>query len=137
MISASASDIRYLLLIFASGFTYFCGVADSVFIISKGFTVGFSLQYLISLTQKSQTLLQNPKAAVATFALSEIILSLFMVFLASKALIFAYEFRKLRGRKSQIIKSPLIYRYMLLCATAFGLILTINVLSCIASLILQ
>jgi len=136
IVSASAPDIRYLLLIFTSGFTYFCGIADSIFIICKGFTIGFSFKYLISITKLYPEILNSRNAYIVVFLISELSMALFLAFLATKTLFFAYDFRKLRGRKSQIIRSPAIYRYILLYLTSFGLVFIINILFCVSSLII-
>ena len=135
-ISSSAADIRYLLLIFTSGFTYFCGLANSALIICKGFTIGFSFQYLLSAIKANTEFLRYPLKAATIFILSELALSAFMVFLSSKTLVFAYDFRKIRGRKSTLVKSPIIYRYILLYLTGFGLVLMINLISCLVSLLI-
>jgi len=136
IVSASAPDIRYLLLLFTSGFTYFCSIADSIFVLCKGFTVGFCFRYMLLITKLYPDILRAPIKASVIFLISELSFALFMTFLSTKTLMSAYEFRKLRGRKSQIIRSPAIYRYILLYLTSFGLVLIINISSCIASLII-
>lgn len=136
IISASTDDIRCLILLFAAGFTYFCAIASSALILCRGFTVGFSLQYLI--TVSSSGLIELPKAGAATliFIITELTVALFLHWLAAKSLVFGYEFRKLRGRRSRILGSPIIYRYLFLYLTAFGCVLIINTLSCIALFII-
>lgn len=136
IITASAPDIRYLILLFASGFTFFCGIANSAAIICQGFTFGFSFNYLLSAIKTDAALLPTPKNAIIIFSVSEILMMLFMVFLATSSLLFAYEFRRLRGLRTKILRSPLIYRYVLLYLTAFGLILILNIGSCLASLVI-
>lgn len=135
-ISSSSADIRYLILIFTSGFTYFSALANSALILCKGFTLGFSLEYLLSSIKATPSFLSEPYKAVTLFILSEFALSAFMVFLSAKTLIFAYDFRRIRGRKSKIIRSPVIYHYILLYLTGFGLILMINLISCLISMLI-
>ncbi len=135
IISASAPDIRYLIFTFAAGFTYFCSVATSAFIICRGFTVGFSLCFLMESSKSGSLALVEPYSAVVIFSLTELVLAAVMIWLSTKSLMFGYDFRRLRGRKSLIVRSPIIYLYMLLYLTAFGLILIINTSSCFASMI--
>ncbi len=136
MISASAPDIRYLIFTFAAGFTYFCSVATSAFIICRGFTVGFSLWYLIVAAKTGGIALSQPSYAAVIFAVTELVLAGVMIWLSTKSLMFGYDFRRLRGRKSLIVRSPIIYLYMLLYLTAFGLILIINTSSCFVSMLI-
>lgn len=136
IISASADDIRCLILLFAAGFTYFCGIASSALVLCRGFTVGFSLQYLITASRSGILELPRATAAALLFIVTELILATFLHWLASKSLVFGYEFRKLRGRRSRILGSPIIYKYLLLYLTAFGCVLIINTLSCLASVII-
>ncbi len=135
IISASAPDIRYLIFTFAAGFTYFCSVATSAFIICRGFTVGFSLWFLIEAARAGSLTLPHPASAAVIFAVTELVLAGVMIWLSTKSLMFGYDFRRLRGRKSLIVRSPIIYLYMLLYLTAFGLILIINTSSCFISML--
>lgn len=136
IISASSSDIRYLLLLFTTGFTYFCAPATSVFLMCKGATLGFSLNYMLISARIGALSLPLPYLAATIFTAIEFITSLFMVWLGAKSLVFSYEFRKLRGRKRRILTSPVIYNYLLLYLTAFGLVLIINTVSCLLSLMI-
>ncbi len=136
IITASAPDIRYLIFTFAAGFTYFCSVATSAFIICRGFTVGFSLCFLIGAAKFGSVTLLHPISAAVIFAVTELVLAGVMIWLSTKSLIFGYDFRRLRGRKSRIVRSPIIYLYMLLYLTAFGLILIINTSSCFVSMLI-
>ena len=132
IIAASAPDIRLLLLLFASGFTYFSGIVTSAFTVCNAFTVGFSFRYLTLVSDS----LFNTQSVVFVFALFELLFALLMIFLCARSQIFSYDFRRIRGRKSRMIASPVIYLYMLLYLTAFGLVLILNACSCFTSLIL-
>jgi hypothetical protein len=78
----------------------------------------------------------NSQSVVFVFALFELAFALLMLFLCVKSQVFSYDFRRIRERKSRMISSPVIYMYMLLYLTAFGLVLILNACSCFTSLIL-
>ena len=132
IITASAPDLRILLLLFASGFTYFSGLVTSAFTLCRAFTVGFALRYLLLVENMSF----NSQSVAFVFALFELTFAGLMIFLCAKSQIFSYDFRRIRGRKSRILSSPVIYMYMLLYLTAFGLVLVLNACSCITLMIL-
>ncbi len=136
IISASSPDIRCLILLFATGFTYFCGIATSTLVLCRGFAVGFSLQYLLFVIESGAVTLSHPTAAAVIFGVTELALAGVMIWLSTKSLIFGYDFRRLRGRRSRIVRSPIIYLYMLLYLTAFGLILIINTSSCFITMLI-
>ena len=130
--TAASPDLRLLFLLFASGFTYFCSVATYAFIICRGFTIGFSLRYLMLI---GNTYFES-SSVIFVFMLFELLSAALFLFLGTKSQIFAYDFRKLRGRKSRIITSPTIYFYMLLYLSSFGLVFIINASGCFTSLLL-
>jgi len=132
IITSSAPDLRVLFLLFASGFTYFCGIATYAFTVCRAFTVGFSLKYLILMCDAHF----EDRSVIIVFIAFELLSSVLLIFLSTKSQIFAYDFRRIRGRKSRIIASPTIYLYMLLYLTAFGLVFIINSASCFTSLLL-
>ena len=136
IISASSPDIRCLILLFAAGFTYFCGIATSTLVLCRGFAVGFSLQYLLLAIESGVLTLSHPTAAAVIFGTTELALAAVMIWLSTKSLIFGYDFRRLRGRRSRIVRSPIIYLYMLLYLTAFGLILIINTSGCFITMLI-
>ena len=61
IITASSADFRYLVLIFAAGFTYFCKYASFAFIGIRGFTVGYSLGFLGMAIKEEFIRLKHPK----------------------------------------------------------------------------
>ena len=136
IISASSPDIRCLILLFAAGFTYFCGIATSTLILCRGFSVGFSLQYLLFAIESKAITLAHPTAAAVIFGTTELMLAAVMIWLSTRSLIFGYDFRRLRGRRSRIVRSPIIYLYMLLYLTAFGTILIINTSGCFITMLI-
>ena len=136
IISASLSDLRYLILFFTSGFTYFCGIADSVFLLIKGFAFGFSLKYLLKVINVSKELLKHPVGAVIIFTVSELFILVCFLSLSVKTILFAYEFKRMRGRKSRILRSPIIYQYIFTYLTCFGLIIIFNAASCVITFLL-
>jgi len=136
IISASLSELRYLILFFTSGFTYFCKIADSALLLIKGFTFGFSLKYLIKVINTAAELLKQPRIAVIIFTVSELAILFSFLFLSVKTLLFAYEFRMLRGKKRMMIRSPAIYQYIFTYLTFFGLMIIYNTATCIVTFLL-
>ncbi len=134
--ASSATDIRYLVLIFAAGFTYFCGIASSAFIVCRGVTLGFSISFLYESVKSQKVSLSYPNAALAIFSVTELAIALFIIFLSTKSLVFSYDFKKLRGRRSLIMRSPTIYKYLIFYLTAFGLMILINIISCFISMLI-
>ena len=134
--ASSATDIRYLIFIFAAGFTYFCGVASSAFIVCRGFALGFSISFFYESLKSQKLNLSYPNAALALFSITELVIALFIVFLSTKSLVFSYDFKKLRGRRSLIMRSPTVYKYLVFYLTAFGLMILINIVSCLISMLI-
>ena len=130
---SAATDIRYLILIFAMGFTYLCGIASSAFVVCRGFTLGFSINFLYNAVKIGEIKLKNPMNSVYVFAATELAIAIFIIFLSTRSLIFSYDFRKLRGRRSLMVRSPALYKYLILYLTAFGLMILINLFGCIVS----
>lgn len=134
--ASSATDIRYLIFIFAAGFTYFCGIASSAFIVCRGFTLGFSIGFLYESIKDQGLKLSHPNTALALFSVTELTIALFIIFLSTKSLVFSYDFKKLRGRRSLIMRSPTIYKYLIFYLTAFGLMILINIMGCLISMLI-
>ena len=126
IISCAAPDIRYLVLIFTAGFTYFCKYATGIIIGVRAFTVGYSIDFLFySLDQKTIDL-PHPGLSVAIFFACEGLISLLFVYISVKSVFFGDDFRRLRGRRSLILKSPVIYRQIFLLLTAIGFTIIVN-----------
>ncbi len=137
IVRASLSDFRHLAFVFAAGFTMFCTLACCVVNVCRGFTFGFSLSYLIIMTSEGISYFRHPSLGVFIFLLSKILVGIAIIYLSTRAYNFGYEFRKLRGRKSAIIRSPLIYKYILVFIIMFGFIILVNTSYCGISAYLQ
>jgi len=130
VIKASLSDLRHLAFVFAAGFTMFCGLACCVVNFCRGFTFGFSAAYLLLMIQSGISDFSSPKVEFVLFIISKLLIGAVIVYLSARANIFGYEFRKLRGRKSAIIRSPVIYKYILVFVIMFGFIVLVNTAYC-------
>jgi uncharacterized membrane protein len=89
----------------------------------------------LRLVKNGNISLSLPNITVYIFAITEITIALFIIFLSTKSLVFSYDFRKLRGRRMLIMRSPAIYKYLILYLTAFGLMILINICSCVVSML--
>ena len=133
IITSAASDIRYLVLIFTAGFTYFCKYAAGVMVAARAFTFGYSLDFLLySLKKKSLTLL-HPGLSVAIFFICELLVTLLFIYISVKSVFFGDDFRRLRGRRSLMLKSPIIYRHIFLLLTTMGFTIIVNAGYCLLS----
>ena len=133
IITSASSDIRYLVLMFTAGFTYFCKYATGIMISVRAFSVGYSLDFLLySLKQKSLTLIR-PGLSVAIFFICELLIAFLFIYISVKSVFFGDDFRRLRGRRSLILKSPIIYRHIFLLLTAVGFTIIVNAGYCAIS----
>ena len=98
--------------------------------------MGFSIGFLYESIKNQRLALYYPKTAFAIFAVTELTVALFIVFLSTKSLVFSYDFKKLRGRRSLIMRSNTVYKYLIFFITAFGLMILINTISCFISMII-
>ena len=133
IISSSSADLRYLLLIFTSGFTFFCKYATGAMIAFRAFSIGFSSEFLFISLKDGIIGLEHPALSLAVFLASEILIAMLLIYLSVKSTLFGYDFRRLRGRKSLIIRSPVIYRYVFLFLTAIGFVISVNAIYCALS----
>ena len=133
IISASSADFRYLVLIFTAGFTFFCKYATAAMIAVRAFTVGFSSEFIISAVQTNAIEFSAPWIYITLFTTSRLLVLALIVYLSIKATVFGDDFRRLRWRKSLILRSPVIYRYIFLFLTALGLVIIFNAGYCFLS----
>ena len=131
IITASNADFRYLVLVFTVGFTYFCKYAAFALVGVRGFSVGYSIAFLFMAIKEEALCLRYPSVAFLLFLFSKIILLILLVYLAVKASLFCDDFHKLRGRKSLMLRSPVIYRYAFFFLTALGFVIIVNAGYCV------
>ena len=130
IITSSSADLRYLLLICTSGFTFFCKYATGAMVAFKAFSMGFSSEFLFLSLKKGLISLTSPALSFILFVAAELMIVCVVVYLSTKATLFSYDFRKLRGCKKMILRSPIIYRYIFLFLTAIGFVITVNAAYC-------
>ncbi len=126
IITASSADFRYLVLIFAAGFTYFCKYASAVMIGVRAFTLGYCSEFLMNVIKQELIYLKFPSLSFTLFLISELLILALIIYLSVKATFFGDDFRRLRGRRSLMLRSPVIYKYIFLFLTALGLVIIIN-----------
>lgn len=130
IITSSSADLRYLLLILTSGFTFFCKYATGAMVAFKAFAMGFSSEFLFLSLKKGLISLNHPALSFVLFSAAELLIVCVVVYLSVKATLFSYDFRRLRGCKRLILRSPIIYRYIFLFLTAIGFVIAVNAAYC-------
>lgn len=128
ILSVSKSDIRFLLFIFISGFTYFCFPACGIMVFSKGFLTGFSFFYLIEIYNQFNS--TNYSLFFLIFLISKLLLSVITVFLAMSSYIFSYRFREIKSSSSVLRRAPITYRYFFIFIYSIGGALLTNYIYC-------
>jgi hypothetical protein len=130
IISSSSADLRYLLLVFTSGFTFFCKYAAAAMVAIRAFSVGMSIEFLFCVLNDGIITLRHPSLSFFLFTVFKILTAGFIIYLSVKSILFGYDFRRLRGRRSLILRSPVIYSHIFLFLTAVGFIIVVNSAYC-------
>ena len=129
MLAASRSDIRHLLFIFISGFTYFCFIASGAIIFSRGLLMGFSSAYIIyAFEVNSQAV---TPFMVIIYILSNIISSAILIHISVLAYIFSFDFRAIKRNNSILRRASITYRYSFFLILSLSGILINNLIYCI------
>lgn len=123
VINFSKSDIRILLFVFISGFTYFCLLAAGLMTVSEGFLVGFTALYLFEgcSIQSSDI---NPLCLI--FVISKLIICCVITYMGASSYIFSYKFRDIKTNCSILRRASITYRYIFIFVYSLGSILIIN-----------
>lgn len=124
ILNVSKSDLRNLLFIFISGFTYFCYTACGIMIFSKGFLFGFSAFYLIDFFKHTEN--YNETLFILIFVISKILLNVIAIYLAMTSYVFSYKFREIKSNGSVLRRAPIAYRYFFTFIYSAGGVLLIN-----------
>lgn len=132
ILKRSEADIRTLIFIFITGFTYFCFPVAGAMILAKGFVTGFSFFYLISCNDYmiSRFAYVESIALSVFFVISKLIACLITVYLAMSSYIFSYKFREVKSNSSILRRAPVTYRYFYTFIYSVGGILLINTCYC-------
>lgn len=135
LLKVSGNDLKHLLLVFVSGFTYFCFIAVSAISFAKGFTLSFSVSYMIAASSSIDTV--DVCIGPALFFFVKLITSIILINLSVRSYIFSYDFRSIKQNCSILRRSPYTYRYVLAFISAVGYSLLINLVYCIGISIIQ
>ena len=114
----SKVEIRYLILIFISGFTYFCFIASGFMMLGRGFLVGFSTSCLVYLGRLYPETVGAD--AIGGFVIFHTLSSVILICLSVSAYIFSFDFRGIKRNHYVLRRAPTIYNY------AFALILALG-----------
>lgn len=131
VLSVSKSDIYHLLLVFSAGFTMLSGLIISSLLIFRGFSLGFSLCYLICALREHYVALEHPTAALILYSITCAIISALLLHSSVKSAQFCDEFKALCGNPRKIIRSKALYSHIFLFLIVFGAFLILNLIRCI------
>ena len=124
ILNVSKSDLRNLLFIFISGFTYFCFPLCGIMVFSKGFLNGFATFYLIEIFRQIE--IQNESLMLFLFIAFKIFLSIISIYLAMTSYVFSYKFREIKSNCSILRRAPIAYRYIFIFIYSVGGVLLTN-----------
>ncbi len=131
LLSISKSDVCHLLIIFSAGFTMLCGAVVSSLLAYRGFSLGFSLSYLVRALQNGDISLENSALKIIVFATVSAITASILLIFSVKTVFFCDDFKALCGIPRKIILSKALYAHVARFMTAFGAFLLINLLRCL------
>ena len=125
----SEFEIRYLFLIFISGFTYFCFVASGFMMLGRGFLLGFSSSCIMYLHGNAPNIITSEM--VGGFIAFHVISSLILICLSVSAYIFSFDFRTIKRNHFVLRRAPITYKYVFALILALGGLLMNNFLYCL------
>lgn len=120
----SELEIRYLFLLFVSGFTYFCFIAAGGLMIARGFLLGFSSSSVMFAFSVRREI-------VIAYLLFSIVSSLILVYLSASAYIFSFDFSEIKRNHTVLRRSPVVYKYFFSLILSMGGLLINNFLYCL------
>ena len=130
----SELEIRYLFLIFISGFTYFCFVASGFMMLGRGFMFGFSSSCIIFMYSEASSSVTG--AVLVSYLLFNVISLFILISLSVAAYIFSFDFRKIKRNHFVLRRAPIIYKYSFSLIIALGALLINNFMYCLCFYIL-
>lgn len=134
MLMASKNDIRHLMFVFISGFTYFCFFASGAIVFSRGALLGFSSSYLIYVYRLNPDIISNKMLVL--FMASNIISAVLLIYLSSISYIFSFDFRAIKRNHSVLRRAPVAYKYAFSFILTLGGLLINNLTYCILSFLI-
>lgn len=131
LLSLSRRDLADLFFIFAAGFTMLAGLAVSLLLIFRGFSLGFLIGCLTYMIRSGELQHTHPTAAVLAFSVLCALGAAVFLHMAVKTTLFSDDFKALCGRPSKIIRSKALYTHIFRFLIAFGSFLILNLIRCI------
>lgn len=131
LLAISQQDLSGIFVIFCAGFTMLCGIVISMFLLFRGFSMGFSLSYFVYAIRSNAIALAHPAAAMVLFSVMNAAFAVIIIHLGVKTTIFSDEFKALGGRPRKIIRSKALYMQIFRFLIAFGAILILNLIRCV------
>ena len=128
IIMISRSDLGHLVLVFSAGFTMLSGLIVCSTLLYKGFSLGFSLSYLVFALQEKHITLAHPIASVVIFSIISAVIASILIDFSVKSVLFCDDFKALCGNARKIIRSKAVYSHILRFLIVFGTILILNII---------
>ena len=133
ILKRSEADIRTLIFVFITGFTYFCFPVAGAMTLAKGFITGFSVFYLISCKDFMSITFAGSNSIIlpTIFITTRLTVCSITVYLAMSSYIFSYKFREVKSNRSILRRAPITYKFFYTFIYSVGGILLTNSCYCI------
>lgn len=131
VLSMSKSDIYHLMIIFSAGFTMLSGLIITSLAVFRGFSLGFSLSYLVFALRQGYITLDHPIASLVVYSVTCAVIAAIILNFSVKSALFCEEFKSMCGRPRKIIRSKALYAHISRFLIAFGAFLILNLFRCL------
>ena len=125
----SELEIRYLFLIFVSGFTYFCFIVSGLMLFGKGFLFGGALSALAYLSRDPRAYVSG--RVIVAYLIFNLISSLILISMSASAYIFSFDFSTIKRNHFVLRRAPIIYKYSFSLILSLGGLIINNFLYCL------
>lgn len=130
ILSLSRRDLTDAFVLFAAGFTMLAGLAVSLTLAMRGFSLGFTVNCLAFVLRSDPMRFPHPVMTVTLFSILSAVGAAILLHLSVKAVLFSDDFKALCGRPSKIIRSKALYTHIFRFLVVFGAFLILNLIRC-------
>ena len=131
LLAYSRQDISNAVIVFTAGFTMLSGLIISGMLAFRGFSMGFSVSYLVYAVRESAVDLAHPYTSVILFSILAAAHAAILIHIGVKTTVFSDEFKALGGRPRKIICSKALYMQIFRFLIALGAVLILNLIRCV------